>query len=259
MNLNQVAAQLYTVRDHLKTPEDLLESLKRIKSIGYTAAQLSGQGPMDMETIRDIFAESGVACVSTHHPSQMILDNPEQVADELAILGCTSVAYPYPGGYDFGDPDSVARLTRSLDAAGAVLAGRGVELSYHNHHLEFRRIGDATALDFIYDNTDPAHLVAELDTYWVQAGGGSVEAWCRRMTGRLPLIHLKDFGLDEENQACFEEIGRGNLDFPGIIAAAEAAGCKLFIVEQDRNWEAGDPFRSLEMSFAYIRDRLVDR
>ncbi len=38
------------------------------------------------------------------------------------------------------------------------------------------------------------------------------------------------------------------------MAAADAAGCEWFIVEQDTC--PGDPFDSLRMSFEFIRDNL---
>ena len=36
---------------------------------------------------------------------------------------------------------------------------------------------------------------------------------------------MKDFRINAENQIEFAEVGAGNLDFPEIIRAAEAAGC----------------------------------
>jgi sugar phosphate isomerase/epimerase len=71
----------------------------------------------------------------------------------------------------------------------------------------------------------------------------------------LPLLHIKDYALNEDSTARFAEIGHGILDFKTIIATAEASGCEWFIVEQDKC--PGDPFKSLEMSFRYISDNLV--
>ena len=46
MKINQVAAQLYTVRDFAKTPADIATTLKKIRAIGYEAVQVSGVGPI---------------------------------------------------------------------------------------------------------------------------------------------------------------------------------------------------------------------
>jgi len=46
MAKTMIAAQLYTVRDFMKTPEDMAKSLKKVKALGYGAVQLSGNGQL---------------------------------------------------------------------------------------------------------------------------------------------------------------------------------------------------------------------
>jgi hypothetical protein len=46
MAKTMIAAQLYTVRDFMKTPGDMAKSLKMVKALGYGAVQLSGNGPL---------------------------------------------------------------------------------------------------------------------------------------------------------------------------------------------------------------------
>jgi len=57
------------------------------------------------------------------------------------------------------------------------------------------RFGDQTGLDIIYNETDPRYFQAEIDTYWIQHGGGNPVAWIARMNGRMPVIHLKDMAI----------------------------------------------------------------
>ena len=84
----------------------------------------------------------------------------------------------------------------------------------------------------------------------MQTGGGNILQWIERLSGRLPFMHCKDYGIDDRDQPVFREIGRGNLDFPAIIAAARRAGCQWYIVEQDEC--PGDPFESLRISYDYL-------
>jgi sugar phosphate isomerase/epimerase len=150
----------------------------------------------------------------------------------------------------------VKRYVDGINRAGEVLAGAGMVLTYHNHNIEFRRVDGKLILDLVYQLSNPAYLQGEIDTHWVQAGGGEPTAWCARLNGRLPLLHMKDYGLAPDNSRVFAEIGHGNLHWDTIVPAAEAAGCKWYIVEQDGNWANNDPFESLRLSFEYIRDRL---
>ncbi len=89
----------------------------------------------------------------------------------------------------------------------------------------------------------------------MQAGGGDPVAWCERLTGRLPLIHLKDFGVDKDGKPVIGEIGAGNLAWDRILPAAERSGCRWFIVEQDTC--PGDPFDSLATSWRFLAPRCV--
>ena len=256
MKLHQLAAQLYTVRDFCRTAADLATTARKIRDIGYPAVQISGLGPIPDEEIVRIMAGEGLKICATHEPSQTILDEPERAVERVQRLGCTQSAYPWPGGIDFGDAAQIESLCQKLERAGAVFRQAGVTLSYHNHAIEFVPFRGATVLEYIFAHTARRHLTAELDTYWVQFGGGDPVAWCAKLAGRLSVMHLKDYVFTTENKPTFGEIGRGTLDFARIIAAAENSGCAWFVVEQDTC--PGDPFDSLRLSFEYIRQNLLE-
>lgn len=255
MKASQIAAQLYTVRDFCTSADALAESAKKLRAIGYEVAQVSGvSGDVPAKDIRRILADEGISICATHENGDLIRKNPLAVVERLKTLGVAHTAYPYPGGVDFADPAAVKAMVVDLDAAGAVLRENGCTLSYHNHAIEFTRIGDEVLMDYIARATSPDNLKFELDTYWVQYGGADPVAWCKKVPGRMPILHCKDYGYGTDNKAFFAEIGYGNLDFPAIVAAADASGCEWFVVEQDTC--PGDPFVSLEKSYRTMKDCL---
>jgi sugar phosphate isomerase/epimerase len=256
MKLSQVALQLFTLRDHCKTAGEVAETAKRVRAIGYEAVQLSGIGPVPETELVAIFQGEGLTICATHEPAQQILDETEVVIERLHRLGTRLSAYPFPQGIDFAAPEQLSAFIRKLDTAGARFRAAGLVLGYHNHaHEFFRPQGGATVLERIYAETSPENLVAELDTYWVQRGGGDVLEWVRRLKGRQPFIHLKDYRVDSSGEGTYCEIGAGTLRFDRIIAEAEAGGCEWFIVEQDTC--PGDPFLSIAQSFNHIKSHLV--
>jgi sugar phosphate isomerase/epimerase len=255
MKLHQVALQLYTLRDYLKTPAAIRDTLKKVKTIGYPAVQVSGLGPIPEAELREILDGEGLVLCATHESGELIRQEPEKVVEKLQRLGCRYTAYPYPGGVDWSKPEDIERLASDLDRAGAVLQKAGQVLCYHNHAIEFTPFRGTTALDYIYAHTGAKNLQGELDTYWIQHGGGDPVAWCRQLKGRLPLLHLKDYTVKTDGQPTFASIGAGNLNWPAIIAAAEESGCEWFIVEQDT--APGDPFDAVRDSFEYIREHLL--
>ena len=255
MKIHQVAAQLYTVRDFAKTPSDIAQTLKKIRAIGYQAVEVSGIGPIAEDALAALLKKEGLTCCATHEPGNVILNEPQRVVECLKKLGCRITAYPWPDGVKFDTVADVKAFAAKLNAAGKVLHEAGQVLCYHNHHIEFRRVGGKPALEILFEETDPRYLQGEIDVYWVQFGGGDPVAWCERLKGRLPSLHLKDYAVTTENKVTFAEIGNGNLNWKRIIAAAEAAGCQWYCVEEDTC--PGDPFDSLKQSFDYIKKNLV--
>lgn len=255
MKVDQIAIQLYTLRDHIKSVPAFAETCRKIAGIGYRAVEVGGvdHAVVPAAGIRRICADHGLAICATHQAGEDILDQTAAVIDTAAAMGVDLVVYPYPGTIDFTCEAAVSDLISKLDAAGSVMAAAGMTLAYHNHQHEFRQLGGRLILERIYQEIPPARLAAEIDTYWVQYGGGDPVAWCRRLTGRLPIIHLKDYRVNDDNSVGFCEAGHGNLDMPAIIREAERAGCRWFCVEQDLC--PGDPFESIRLSFEYLASR----
>jgi sugar phosphate isomerase/epimerase len=250
MKIGQIAAQLYTLREHIKTPAEIAAALKKVRRIGYRAVQVSGMGPIEESELNRILLGEGLICCATHEPGAKILDETAAVIERLRKLNCRYTAYPYPGGVDFGSLPTVLGLAAKLDKAGQLMREAGLALTYHNHAIEFQRLEGKLALDWLYEKTDARNLQGEIDTYWVQHGGGDPVAWCRKLNRRLPLLHLKDYTVIG-GRPSFAPVGCGNLDMPAIVSAADAAGCEWFIVEQDDCYGA-DPFEALAQSYRYL-------
>lgn len=252
MKKDMIAAQLYTVREYLKTPKDIADSLKKVKAIGFDAVQVSGMGPIDVKELKAILDGEGLVCCATHEAGKTIIEEPEKVIDRLRALDCRHTAYPYPH-VPLDSEDAALTLAKALDAVGAKYRQAGITLSYHNHAMEFQRFGGKTLLDLIYDRADAKNLQGEIDTYWVQYGGGDPVGWCRKLKNRLPLLHLKEYGIIGKDINMLE-VGSGNLDWKGIVAAARDAGTQWYIIEQDIC--RFDPFDSLKMGLDFLIENI---
>ncbi|MCD6286292.1 MAG: sugar phosphate isomerase/epimerase [Anaerolineae bacterium] len=251
MSHPKLAAQLYTVRDYTRTTEDFRASIKKIADIGYTAVQVSGIGPIPHEQVKAITDEFGLTICITHVGFDYLQNDTETAIAQHKLWNCPNVAVgSMPVLYREGGLESFKRFAKDATEIGKKLAGADLTFSYHNHSFEFVRFGDRTGLDVIYEESDPRYLQAEIDTYWVQHGGGDSIAWIKKMTGRMPVIHFKDMVI-VEGQQTMAEIGEGNLNWPGIIEACEEAGVEWYAIEQDRCLR--DPFESLKISYNNLR------
>lgn len=254
MDRTHIAAQLYTVRDFMKTPEDIRNTLKRIREIGYEAVQLSGLGPIDPLELKNICEELGLAICATHVSNDLLHHDLTQIIAEHKIWNCRyvgigSISPDYPKTLE-----GYIRYAKDISAIGRELRKHGLVLIYHNHNFEFEKFGGRIALDILLAETDPAAVDFEIDTYWVQAGGANPVHWLKKVEGRMDVVHFKDMAIYNRQQTICE-IGTGNLDWASIIDTCRNIGVKWYCIEQD-SCRDGDPFASLAISWKYLQQYL---
>jgi sugar phosphate isomerase/epimerase len=242
-----LAAQLYTVRSSTQTAADLAATLEKIRAIGYTAVQLSALGPIPPSEVAAMLRDADLVACNTHVPYDRLQNDLDAVIAEHQLWDCRHVAVgSLPAAYRSQGEQGYRQFAREATGIGHKLYEAGLTFSYHNHAFEFQRFGDRTALEMLYAETDANHVQAEIDTYWVQFGGGDPAAWIRRMQGRMPVVHLKDMTIQENTQQ-MAEVGEGNLNWPAILDACREAGVEWYAVEQDICQT--DPFDCLATSY----------
>jgi sugar phosphate isomerase/epimerase len=248
---NVVGAQLYTVREFTRDLPGIAASLKKVADIGYTAVQISGFGPADPKEVAKLCEDNGLQVASTHIGWNEFLEDLDTVIETHKLWKCD---HPAIGGLpgEYHTPEGLKRFLDELAPIAEKLAAEGMDFSYHNHNHELVKFGGKTWLAMLYEQAPPEMLKAEIDTYWIQAGGGDPAAWVRMCAGREPLLHLKDFIMGPGREQRFAEIGEGNLNWPAIMQAAQEGGVEWYLVEQDRSYER-DPFESLAISYRNLK------
>ncbi len=251
----KLGAQLFTTRAFCKDIDGVRETLSKVAGIGYETVQISGFGPVDPAEVAEAVENSGLEVAATHIKWDRFLNDLDAVIDEHKMWNCSHAAIGgLPGEYHTAEGQD-----RFLDELGPVaekLAGAGMDFSYHNHNWEFIRVDGQTWLERLYAKASPEVLKAELDVYWVTAGGGSPVRYVRQCAGREPLVHFKDMVMVQGADGLetrMAEIGEGNLDWSGIIAACRESGVEHVLVEQDRCYDR-DPFESLAISFRNLKE-----
>jgi sugar phosphate isomerase/epimerase len=250
MSHPKLTAQLYTIREYTRTLQDFDASMKKIADIGYKAVQVSGIGPISHEDVKAVVDKYGLKICITHVGFDYLQNSIGDAIAQHKLWDCPNIAIgSLPQSYR-GSEQGFKQFARDATEVGRQLAEAGFTFSYHNHSFEFVRYGKRTALDIIYAESDPRYLKAEIDTYWVQHGGGDVIQWITKLQDRMPVIHFKDMVMLDGKQT-MAEIGEGNLNWEGILQACEKSGVEWYAIEQDicqRN-----PFESLKISYGNLR------
>src|SRR5207244_9264188 len=120
----KIALQLWTLRDHLKTADDVARSFARVREIGYEHVQLSGLGPIPLSEVKRLADAAGLGICATHEDGREIVEEPNKVADALSALGCRFTAYPYPH-VPLDHLDHVFALADALSRPGEVVRALG--------------------------------------------------------------------------------------------------------------------------------------
>ncbi len=249
MATSQLAAQLYTVRDFTKTLAGIAETMKKVKQIGYDAVQCSALGVIDAHELKKIIDGEGLTICATHTDYERMRDEPQAVIDEHNLWGCKHAAIgSLP--QEYRNAEDFVRFAKEASEVAKRLAEGGLIFSYHNHSFELERFNGRTGLEILYEESDPRYFNSEIDTYWIQHGGGDPAAWIRRLKGRAHIVHLKDMVMQGRTQL-FAEIGEGNLNWPTIFDACKEVGVEWYIIEQDTCQR--DPFESLGMSLRNLK------
>jgi sugar phosphate isomerase/epimerase len=251
MTAPRIALQMYTLRDFTKTPADIVSTLKRVKKIGYNAVQLSALGKIDPKELADILKSEGLACCATHIGMDRMKNEAQAVIDEHKLWGCEYTAI---GGFGWKENtlDKWNNFIREYSEIARNLSKQGLQIGYHNHSHELVKMEGKTLMDRLFEGLDKG-VWFEIDTYWIQHGGANPIEWIRKVSGRIPCAHYKDFGMLLENRTqIMEAVGEGNLNWAGIIEASKLAGVKWAIVEQD-NCNGKDPFDCIAVSLRNLQ------
>lgn len=255
---SQIAAQMYTLRDHCKTNDDLARTCQQVRDMGFEAIQGSAGafGSITAEDLKKILDDTGLKCIATHKGMDALRDV-DRMVDYHQTIGCELTAL---GSFHGKTREEWLAFGKELDDIAKRSAERGLRVGYHNHSHEFAPFAlpdrpaeidpDEAPLPLLLRETDD--LWFELDTYWVTAGGGDPAQWIRRCNNRIPAIHVKDMTVGQDRQQKMCEVGRGNLNWTRILEASKHAGVDWYIIERDSG--DVDPFESLRISFQQLKE-----
>ncbi len=252
---------LYTLRKSITTEKDLIETAIRLRNMGYSYLQYSG-APIDPDRISIAVKESGIPIVLTHAPIDRIVSDTDALMEEHARFGCKNIGLGAMPASIIADEVLCKKKIEELDRAGEAMKKRGFKFFYHHHHFEFFKHNGETVLDYMIKNTENINFTA--DTYWIQYGGGDINAIFGKMQGRMECVHLKDYlitaNVDGDGKVKFAPkfapVGDGTIDFKSAVQKAKDCGAKYFLVEQDNAPDFDDPFAQVERSIKYIKEAL---
>lgn len=248
----QAGIQMYSLREFTKNLEDLKRTMERVAEIGYKTIQVSGMGVQDARDIQRVMEENDLTVISTHESWPRVKDETQAVIDDYRTYGAKHIAIGIlPREYQ--DLAGLERFLQEYSEVEPLLKEAGMDFSYHNHNHELVKYAGKTWLEHLYERASGDTLKAEIDTYWITAGGGDPAEWVQRYGDRMPLLHVKDMCITVEREQHFAPVGEGNLNWKAILdAARESQSIQYVLVEQD-SFYGDDPFEAVAKSYKNLK------
>ncbi len=226
--MTQLGLQLYSVKEDVA--EDFFGTLAKVAEIGYDGVEFAGYKDVAAPDLKAVLDDYGLVAAGTHVGVQALENDLEnQIADAKAI-DCPALLCPGFWGMD----KTVALFQRMADLfnhVGEHCKAAGLGFFYHIHGHEFVQFDDQSGMDILLENTDPALVGFEPDTYWIERVGVNALDFVQKHGARCGYIHLKD--TKDRDEWLDAEIGDGLIDIADIIKAAAQFDVAWFIVEQE--------------------------
>ena len=208
--------------------------------------------------------EAGLSVISLHTDLGSLERECDQVTKEARDFGTDILVITGMYRFDYSDEKAVRDLARRLNEAGEKVKAQGLSLLYHNHNVELLQVKPGLrAYEILLDETDPACVQFEFDSYWFTDGGADAKEWMRRIGSRMKLWHITDRGCRQSGPAMTPilkqdsmELGTGNMDLDGLLEIALQNGTQAVVLESHKNWIDKDPVKSLELSAKWLNGRV---
>lgn len=229
--------QVWTIREKLF--QDFAGTLKMLAGLGYKEVEMcsplgylsSGFEPLNKMSgteMRKIIEDEGLVCRSSHYNLGELRDSLEERIEWSHQMGITQMILS-----SFGLPkeatsiDDFRRAADELNKIAEKTKVAGIQMGFHNHHMEFEKRGDELIYDALLDQLDPELVKMQFQVAVVNIGYKAAD-YFRAHPGRFISAHLADWSNEKDDQV---PIGQGVVDWKDFFKAAKVGGVKNFFVE----------------------------
>jgi sugar phosphate isomerase/epimerase len=230
--------QVWTIREKLIA--DFPGTLKMMAGLGYKQVEMcsplgytsSGFGPLNSMSgteMKKIIDDSGLTCVSSHYGMGELresLDNRIEWATQLCMKQMVASSFWLPEG---ASVDDYRKACEELNLLGEKIKAAGIQMVFHNHHMEFEKRGDELIYDEMLKVLNPDLVKMQFQVAVVNIGYKAAD-YFRKYPGRFISAHLADWSKEKDAQV---PIGQGDVDWKDFFEAAKVGGVQNYFVEMD--------------------------
>ena len=228
--------QVWTIRQELVN--DFAGTLKKMASMGYKEVEMcsplgySGAGfePLNHMSgieMKKIVEDAGLRCTSSHFSMGELREHLEDRINWATALGMKQMVAASFGLPKNASADDYRKAADELNAIGEITEKAGIQMAFHNHHVEFEKRGNELIYDVLLGQFDPGLVKMQFQVAVVDIGY-KAEDYFRKYPGRFISAHLADYSPITKKQV---PIGQGMVNWKELFRAAKKGGVKNYYVE----------------------------
>ena len=229
--------QTWTIKEDLN--KDLAGTCKKMAAYGYKELEMcsplgysnAGFAPLHKLSgteLRTIIEDNGLKCTSSHFnlgELQENLDNRIEWAHQLGMKQMMLSSFWLPK--EEQTIENYRKSAAGLNIIARKVKAAGLQMGFHNHHMEFEKRGEEIIYDALLDTLDPDLVKMQFQVAVANIGYKAAD-YFRKHPGRFISAHLSDWNTAKDAQM---PIGQGIVDWPDFFEAAKIGGVKNFYVE----------------------------
>jgi sugar phosphate isomerase/epimerase len=230
--------QVWTIKD--KLIKDFAGTLKMMAGLGYQSVEMcsppgyeaSGFGPLmklKAKEMRQIINDAGLTFDSTHYGMGELRDNLDERIEFALESGQKQMILS-----SFWLPEKATmsdwlKAADELNKIGGKTKKAGIQMGYHNHHMEFEKIDGTLIYDALMNEFDPEYIKMQFQVAVISIGY-KASTYFTKYPGRFISAHLADWSSVENKNVV---LGKGIVDWKEFFAAVKQGGVKNIFVEMD--------------------------
>jgi sugar phosphate isomerase/epimerase len=233
-----IGFQSWIVREKIST--DFPGTLKMVAAMGYTSIEMcSPVGYKDLgfggllkykpSELKKIINDSGLEWTSTHYGMDELRKTPDDRIEFAKESGQRQMVLSSFGLEKNATISDWKKAADELNAVGEKSKQAGIQMGYHNHDMEFEKIGDTLIYDALMSEFDP-DLVKMQFQVAVISKGFKASDYFKKYPGRFISAHLADWSPTEKKNVT---LGKGIVDWKEFFASVNTGGVKNIFVEMD--------------------------
>ena len=246
-----IGFQVYPLREALA--KDFPGTLRQMAELGYRTVEMcsppgyvsSGFGPLaklSASEIRRTIEGAGLHCESCHYSFQELK---EHLDERIAFARELGLKQMIASGF-WLKPDATMtdwmRSAEELNRMGERTKQAGIQLGFHNHHFEFKKLDGVLIYDALMGKLDPELIKMQFQVAVISLGYEAA-TFFKKYPGRFISLHLSDWSSLTKKAA---PIGQGAIDWKQLFDAAPIGGVKNYFVEMN--------FEAMKASYPFLRD-----